>query len=284
MVTPVRPALGEAPIFHFRGLLRLDAVAVSLPEEPGIHAPAWIPFALQTDREGTEIRSPKGQGSVRVELDQVPSTISNLAEAAGWETVVYTDNTETMPPDGDRLLVTVAYPAGSRDFNLDSFGDLDLEKRLLVEGFVPPREVDGDDRRSVAVPCTVTGVPVDRIDVTLTEGVVSFHTRPALWGSFYGFTVLAEGEVDGISFEIDSYWDLDYATEDMGTGGYGLLPMLAVRFPEQPDGACILVVQWDAKTFTDAYLGKILDCSQNTLRTVTVESVDVIPGGGENRW
>lgn len=77
---------------------------------------------------------------------------------------------------------------------------------------------------------------------------------------------------------------LDYATGDMGEHSYGFLPLMAVRFPAQADGSCILVVEPDRLAFDDSYVARVLDCEQNKLRDLAVESVDVVPDGGENRW
>jgi hypothetical protein len=111
--------------------------------------------------------------------------------------------------------------------------------------------------------------------------MVSFHTRPAWWREFDGFTTLAEGHVDGIEFSVNRYWDLEYSTGDVSIGGwYGVVPVMGVRFGEQPDGSCSLIVAEDSLTFDGSYKARILDCQGAELRELTVESVDIVPGGG----
>jgi len=274
------PSFQDSPLFHFRGLFRLDAGVIELPGESGVEAEAWLPFTLQTKASGAEIRVADGRGSVSVETDRVPSSIYFLDEAAGWETVVYTDNPDAKTLNGDRFMLQVAYPTGSKKFDLAPILALDREKRLDVNAFVAAPGADEPVLRAGAAPCHVPDAVVDRLDVTLAEGMVSFHTRPALWGYFDGFTVLAEGEVDGITFSVDNYWDLDYSTSDFGGNLYGVRPLMAVRFGAQPDGACILVVEWDFQSVEEKYFAKILDCDQNKLRDLTVESIDGFAGGG----
>lgn len=282
--TPSRGTVSgfNAPLFHFRGVLRFQSQVLPLPNEPGVEDDAWLQFTLQT-RSGDEIPSGEGQGSVRVEADSVPSSVYFLDEAMGWETAVYTDNPSAPTVRGDRVMIQVAYPAGSTDFSLAPIVELDKELRHRIIGFIPAVDSVPEVFRAEVTPCSRTDLRVDRLDVTLSEGVASFHTRPAFWGLLDGFTVLAKGEVDGISFEVDSYWDLEYSTGDFAGRAYGVRPMLAVRFGAEAGEPCILVVEWD-NTAEDAYLARLLDCDQNELKQLTVESIDVVPGGGEARW
>lgn len=270
----------NSPLFHFRGLLRLDAGVIALPDESGVQTEAWIPFTLQTEASGAEIHAADGQGSVRVEADLVPHSVYFLDSGAGWETVVYTDNPNANTAIGDRVMIQVANPTGSNKFDLTPILDLNREGRLRVIAFAPASGAGEAVMRAGAAPCHVPDAVVDRLDVTLAEGTVSFHTRPALWGGFDGFTVLAEGEVDGITFSVDNYWDLEYSTSDFAGNRYGLRPLMAARFGARPGGACIVVVEWDFQSFEEKYFAKILDCDQNKLRDLTVESIDVFPGGG----
>lgn len=273
----------STPLFHFRGVLRLDPGEVPLPAETDVQADAWLPFTLQTGPDGPEIRAAEGQGAIWVAANSVPSSIYFLEEGPGWETLIYVDNPNAMTVRGDRLLVQVAYPAGTTEFELAPISTLDQEFRLNVIAFVPAIAPTDPPRRALAGPCQLTDLPIDRIDVTMAEGAVSFHTRPARWGALDGFTVLAQGEIDGVAIEVDSYWDLEYATSNVESR-YGFSPRLAVRFGEQPDGSCILVVEADPFALDEVYSASILDCEQNRLRDLALESIDFVAGGGENRW
>ncbi|MCY1071563.1 hypothetical protein OV090_42865 [Nannocystis sp. RBIL2] len=273
----------SSPLFHARAILRLDEGEVSLPAEPDVDTPTWLPFTLRTGPDGPELPWAEGEGAVSVAADSVPHSIYFLDEAYGWETVVYVDNPNAMTVRGDRLLVQVAYPAGTRVFELAPITTLDQELRLRVLAFVPGLAATDPPQRTLAAPCELTDVSVDRIDVTLAEGAVSFHTRPARWGGLDGFTVLAEGEVDGVPFEVDSYWDLEYATSNV-EGLYGVSPRMAVRFGERPDGSCILLVEPDPFAPEPVYFASVLDCAQNKLRDLSLQSIAFVAGGGENRW
>ncbi|PCC70543.1 hypothetical protein SAMN02745121_08985 [Nannocystis exedens] len=273
----------STPLFHFRGVLRLDPGEVPLPAEPDVQAEAWLPFTLQTGPNGPEIRGAEGKGAIWIAANSVPSSIYFLGEGQGWETVIYVDNPDAMTVRGDRLLVQVAYPAGTNEFELAPVSTLDQESRLHVIAFAPGIAPEDPPRRTLAGPCQLTDIQIDRIDVKLAEGAVSFHTRPARWGALDGFTVLAQGEVDGIAIEVDSYWDLEYATNN-AESRYGASPRLAVRFGEQPDGSCILVVEADPFAPDEVYSARILDCEQNKLRDLALESIDFVAGGGESRW
>lgn len=271
------------PLFHHRAVLRLEAGEIALPAASGVEVEAWLPFTLRTGPDGPELTASEGAGAVSVAADSVPHAIYSLVDAAGWETVVYTDNPDAMTYSGDRLHVQLTYPSGTSDFELANIPELDRELRLKVIAFVPGLAPDDPVRRVRAAPCTLPDIKADRVDITFAEGAVSFHTRPAWWRGFDGFTVLAEGDVDGIPIEVDAYWDLEYRGSS-AENWYAVSPLFAVRFDEQPDGACILVVQPDPFAPEETYLARLLDCQQNTLRDLTVESVTDVPGGGESRW
>ncbi|MFO7564487.1 MAG: hypothetical protein R6X02_17715 [Enhygromyxa sp.] len=168
--------------------------------------------------------------------------------------------------------------SGDEIFDLSDASRLDAEKRLLIHGFAEP---GGEARRVVMAPCQVEDAVVDRYDLTLAEGTVFFHTRPAWWLTFDGFTTLAEGQIDDIEFSVNRYWDLEYSTGDNGLGGlYGVVPVMGVRFGEQPDGSCSLIVEEDHAAFDGSFKARILDCQGALLRELTVESVVLFPGGG----
>ncbi|WAS90096.1 hypothetical protein [Nannocystis punicea] len=276
----VTPSTSEA-LFRFRGVLRLEAGEFTLPAEAEVMADAWVPFTLRTGPDGPEVRGTEGEGAVYFAADSVPGSMGFLDPKQGWETAVYVDDPKAATAHGELLIVKLAYPAGTREFLLAPVAALERDGDLQVIGFVPGSAPGESPRRAQVARCEATEVEVDRVDVTLAEGKLSFHTRPARGG---GFTVLAEGEVDGVAFEIDSYWDLDYATNTVGQP-YGRSPQLAVRFGEQPDGSCILLVEPDLESLEEeAYVASVLDCQQNKLRDLTVESVAVVAGGGKKRW
>jgi hypothetical protein len=284
--TPGRSLLGGNPLFAYRSILRLDPTSVPLADEAAVPVAAWLSYALQTDAAGTEIHSEMsgGEGEARVELDLVPSSLFFLEDAAGWETAVYVDNPSASTAIGDRLLIQAAYLTGATEFSVGPVEQLDRELRLEVISFAPSPTGASIVLRSTASPCVLTDTAADRIDFTLSDGTVSFHTRPAFWRRFDGFTVLAEGEIDGIPFEVDDYWNLEYATGDMGSSMYGVSPLLAARFPETSDGACIVVLEPDPMQIELVYTGRLLDCDQNHLRDLAVESFEVFEGAGDPRW
>jgi len=272
----------DAPLFHYRGILRLDAGDLALPNGPHVDDDTWISYTLQTAGDGDEARGPEAVGAVSIAPDSFP--VGNLLEdKADWDTVVYTDAPQAMPPTGDKLFLQVAYPAGTTIFDLAPLTTLDREGRLRVMTSIPGLAAGDPAMRVRAAPCERDDVAVDRVDVTLAEGTISFHTRPAIGRAQLGFTVLAEGEVDGIAIDVDRYWDLEYSAGDVGDA-YGFQPLMAVRFGEQADGACILVVAADPHAAEETYVARMLDCQQNKLRDLTVESVDIVAGGGDERW
>lgn len=280
--SPQRQAFGEAPLFYFRSVTNLPAGTFTLPTEDGIDLEGVLPFSIHgsADAEEEEIALP---GKLRVDLNMVPSAIYSLVDAEGWQTASYsaTGSSGSVPYG---FLLQVAYPTGASGFDISDVEALDAERRLDVVSLARDYGDSSSFRSAQMAPCRINDPIVDRVDVTLAEGSVSFHTRPAFWKAFSGFTVLAEGDVAGISFEVDRYWDLEYATTDMGSDLYAADPALAVRFPEQDDGACILVVEPDVHDATYAYVAKILDCEQHELLPLTVESIEFVPGGGEHRW
>lgn len=272
----------SSPLFSFRGKLRLMPDSISLPESGMSEQSNSIQFELQTSPSGPVLAGDGAEGTASVAEGSVPHLYYFLADADGWETAIYVDNPDAPTVTGDRLLVQVAYPAGTAEFGLAPLVELDRELRLAVIGFVPDPVGEDAVLRARAVPCEVLDAQFDRYDVTLAEGTISFHTRAAIWRKFGGFTVLSQGNVDGIEIEVDSYWDLEYATSAIGEDYYALEPLLAVRFAEQSDGSCILLLKPEAQS--ESYVASILDCEQNELRTLTVESIDFVPGGGEPRW
>lgn len=287
--SPIRydPAFEDATVFEFRGVLTLGKGTpfdIELGGSSDEAKSGWIPFDLWTaPGDDNHIVGLMGSGSAWVEKDLVPSSIHSFGPGLGYETAVYGDKS----PLGDgmnlsalsnRLLVEVANMSGDEVFDLSDASRLDAEKRLLVYGFV---ELDGGTHRVAMAPCQVEDAVVDRYDVTLAEGMVSFHTRPAWWLEFDGFTTLAEGQVDGIEFSVNRYWDLEYTTGDNGLGGWHwVTPVMGVRFGEQPDGACSLIVEEDHAAFDGSFKARILDCQGAVLRELTVESVEFVPGGG----
>jgi hypothetical protein len=252
----------DATLFHFKGRLTLEPATVALPDMPATSEPAWIPFALVYDASGAEIVESEGEATIRFEVDTVPSSIYASEPAEGWESVIY-----EVP---GRLRLLLAYPEGSDEFLVAPLEELDSELRLLVIGFAPPAEDGQPELRAEMAPCPGDDA-IDRIEFTFAEGAVTFYTRPAFWDMGSGFTVRAAGEVDAIVFDVDSYWDLDYASGDFATAWYGFNPLFAVRFPEEEDGACILVVEPDPAALELTYTARILDCDHETLRELTVE-------------
>lgn len=280
--SPQRQAFGAAPLFYFRSITRLPAGMVELPDEDGVDSTATLPFTIQSSAGAVEAEFAL-PGEVRVDRDMVPSSIYSLVDAEGWDTVSHLtpESSGSVPHN---FLFQLAYPTGAETFALSSVEMLDAELRLDVVSFMTDYADSSSFRSAGMAPCRLEDTVVDRIDVTFAEGNASFHTRPAFWKKFSGFTVLAEGDVAGIAFEVDSYWDLEYATSDMGSDLYALGPLLAVRFPEQADGACILVVEPDVYDPDEAYVARILDCEQNELLPLTIESMELVLGGGEHRW
>ncbi|MCY1060169.1 hypothetical protein [Nannocystis sp. SCPEA4] len=280
LVSPSPLTFQGAPLFHYRGLLRLGAGDVVLPSGPHVEAEAWIAYSLQSTADGPEVAGGKSLGAVSLEpdlaLDRAPGA------PQGWELAAYTDD-PTAKPWGERLHLRVAYPTDTTEFDLSPLLLLDREGRLRVLASVPGVAADDPPLRVRAAPCERDDLDVDRVDVTLAEGAISFHTRPAIARHELGFTVLVEGEVDGIAIDVDSYWDLEYSAGNVG-GAYGFQPVMAVRFAEQADGACILVVRSDPYAAETTWLAELLDCAQNHLRDLSVESVDIAQGGGEPRW
>jgi hypothetical protein len=221
-------------------------------------------------------------------------SIYRIRDNPGWDTVVY-DSLPGTPgtpgtPGEHELAFWLSAESCTAEFELGGLVELERERRRLCRAYLPPP--NPDDKWSGGFeawggPCLDPEAQVDRVDVTFAEGSASFHTRPARFGGLDGFTVLAEGTIDDIVFEVDHYWDLEYASSS-AESLYGYYPMLAVRFEEQADGACILLLDWDhsapPEEFPDKYLAYLFDCEQNELRELTVESMDWIPGGGEPRW
>ncbi|MBX7135017.1 MAG: hypothetical protein K1X67_20310, partial [Fimbriimonadaceae bacterium] len=277
--SPQRQAFGASPLFHFRSITTLTTTAVQVPDQDGIDIEAILPFTVQLSAETSGVEF-AAEGRVRVEENMVPSSIYELDEAEGWETAVYlADQSRGDPPYFADL--QVAHPSGASTFGISSAEVLDAEKRLDVVTFVLDYENPGSAGAVATGPCRLEDAVVDRTDIKFAEGSVEFHTRPAFWKSFSGFTVLARGDVAGISFEVDSYWDLEYATSDMGSDVYGVGPVLAVRFPEQADGTCILVVEPDVYDPEGSYVARLLDCEQVELLPLAIESIAFVPGGGE---
>ena len=235
----------------------------------------WIPFDLWTAPGGdNHIVGFTGNGSAWVEEGRVPSSIYAYEEIPGYETAIYADNSS------DRLSVEIANMSGDDVFDLSDALRLDAEMRMAVHGVVDVMSPETETRRLRMAPCQIEDVMVDRYDVILSEGMVSFHTRPAWWRKFDGFTTLAEGHVDDIEFSVNRYWDLEYSTGDNGGGGwYGALPVMGVRFGEQPDGSCSLVVEESAAR-DGSFSARMLDCQGAVLRELTVESVEFVLGGG----
>jgi hypothetical protein len=281
------PVFEDATVFEFRGVLTLGngtPFDIELGRSSDEAMASWIPFDLWTAPGADDhIVGSMGNGSAWVEKDLVPSSVHSFAGVPGYETAVYGDRSplgdgKVVSELSDRLLIKVANMSGDEIFDLSDASRLDAEKRLLVYGFAEP---GGERYRVVMAPCQVEDAVVDRYDVTLAEGMVSFHTRPAWWLGFDGFTTLAEGQVDGIEFSVNRYWDLEYTTGDAGLGGwYGVLPVMGVRFGEQPDGSCSLIVEEDHTAFDGSFRARMLDCQRAVLRELTVESVEFVPGGG----
>jgi hypothetical protein len=246
----------------------------------------WIPFDLWTaPGDDNHIVGSMGNGSAWVEEGLVPSSVYPFEDVVGYETAVYADKSpvgefKTVLGLSDRLIVEVANMSGDGVFDLSEAAQLDAEKRMAVWGFVEGIP-DTENYRVRMAPCQLEDVVVDRYDVTLSEGMVSFHTRPAWWRELNGFTTLAEGNVDGIEFSVNRYWDLEYSPGDVSIGGsYGAMPVMGVRFGEQPDGSCSLIVEEDSMAFDGSFNARILDCQGAELRELTVESVEIVPGGG----
>ncbi len=297
LVSPDRSttASQREPLFHFRGRLGIDAGTFALPEAPGVETPFSLTSRLQLGREGSELVTEHADGMVLVEHDAAPHPVYLRDDVPGWDTLIYSkggvvdasDGTEGEMHDGLRFVI-VGAPSGSTTFELGGLIEAERELRRIVVTYLPSSEEDGDPLAAFAAPCSDPEAPVDRLDVTFAEGTASFHTRPARFRALDGFTVLAEGRIDGIDFEVDSYWDLEYATwSGSAESLYGSNPMVAARFPERPDGACILLIDWDHTAIEDdhsAYTAHLLDCAQNELRELTIEAMDWSPGGGEARW
>ncbi len=271
--TRASTAFQDSPLFTYRAILRFDAGTTPLPND-NVTTDVWLPITLQTNQGGQGLRLAQGPGILRVEADKVPHSPYPLGDVPGWDTLVYTDNAEAVY--GERVDLRLAYPTGTDDFTLAPLLELDEGRRLIVNSFVPPVTAGAPALRTGAAPCPRPDANVDSLDLTFAEGVASSHTTPALWGLFGGYTTYAEGELDGITFAVENYWDLEYASADMGTNRYGVYPTLAARFPAQPDGACILIVELDVQSLENKYLARILDCDQNKLRDLTVESIDAV--------
>jgi hypothetical protein len=290
-VSPIRfePAFADATVFEFRGVLTLGDGApfdIELGRSSGEAMAGWIPFDLWTaPGEDNHIVGVMGNGSAWVEEGLVPSSVYAIEEIPGYETAFYADkfpvgDSKNISVLSDRLIIEVANMSGDEVFDLSDASSLDAERRMAVYGFVEGIP-DTENYRVRMAPCQVEDVVIDRYDVTLSEGMVSFHTRPAWWREFNGFTTLAEGHVDDIEFSVNRYWDLEYSTGEASMGGwYGALPVMGVRFGEQPDGSCSLIVEEDSMTFDGTFTARILDCQGTVLRELTVESVDIVPGGG----
>lgn len=291
-VSPIRfnPAFADATMFEFRGVLTLGDGApfdIELGRSSDEAMTGWIPFDLWTaPGDDNHIVGVMGNGSAWVEEGLVPSSIYSFEEVPGYETAIYADRSPvgdvtTVSSISDRLLVEVANMSGDEVFDLSEASRLDAEKRMSVYGFVEGITPDTETYRVRMAPCQVEDVMVDRYDVGLGEGMVSFHTRPAWWLGFGGFTTLAEGQFENVEFSVNRYWDLEYSTGDTSLGGrYGVLPVMGVRFGEQPDGSCSLVVEADSASFDGSFTARILDCEGAELRELTVESVELVPGGG----
>ncbi|MBZ5713874.1 hypothetical protein [Nannocystis pusilla] len=280
LVSPSPFTFRDAPLFHYRGVLRLDAGDVALPSGPHGEAEAWLPYSLQSSVGGPEVPGGESPGAVSLAPDSAPGLPQG--DKPGWELAAYTDD-PAAEPWGRRLHLQVAYPTDTTEFDLSPLPLLDREGRLRVLASVPGVAADDPPLRVRAAPCERDDLDVDRVDVTLAEGAVSFHTRPAVSRHQLGFTVLAEGEVDGIAIDVDKYWDLEYSAGDVNDA-YGFQPSMAVRFAEQADGACILLVRSDPQAAETTWQARLLDCAQNPLRELTVESVDIVQGGGHPRW
>lgn len=280
LVSPSPFTFQGAPLFHYRGVLRLGAGDVVLPSGPHVEAEAWIAYSLQSTADGPEVAGGESLGAVSLAPDSAPGMPQG--EKPGWELAAYTDD-PAAEPWGQRLHLQVAYPTDTTEFDLSPLPLLDREGRLRVLASVPGVAADDPPLRVRAAPCERDDLDVDRVDVTLAEGAISFHTRPAIARHELGFTVLAEGEVDGIAIDVDSYWHLEYSAGDVNDA-YGFQPLMAVRFAEQADGACILIVRSDPHAAETTWLAELLDCAQNHLRDLSVESVDIVQGGGEPRW
>jgi hypothetical protein len=84
--------------------------------------------------------------------------------------------------------------------------------------------------------------------------------------------VLSDAELEAIGVD-----DPDYTAMESR--------LLAVRFEDPVDGACMLVVDPDPASVTEDYRARLLDCSRNLIRDLTVASIEFVLGvGGESRW
>jgi len=226
-----------------------------------------IPFSLQIDATGTMAEPTSIIAETQYFPDAVPAFTADAVDPApGYETLEYLASFDG-EGEASSLQLQLAHPPSLAGTTFDAGPLIEQEiaktRRVRIKGYA----------NGVYAPCEAPSSFIDQVEVQLTEGVVTFYTRPGWWGAHEGFTTRATGEVSGITFDVDSYWDLAYSSRDFDTLAYGYQPTWAVRFPEHESGACILVVEWDAQF--DVYEAGLFDCEQELLQPLTIESIEV---------